>query len=558
MFVVFEGIDGGGKTTLSNMVATLLRHRGLVVEHVREGGKFASNVTQAMRELGRDARNLAMTPRAELLLYLTREVQLAEEATRPALERADVVIADRYVYTAQTLAVHGRGMSPLEVAPLVAGAANGLLPELAVLVDVDPQVARARRRVSKLVTPDDKAPSRKGLAGTALQHRLREGYLALAARDPERWIVVDNTEADLQAMADALADVIAQARRDGVVTARTAMAHPAQPPALDGGDLARARRALIAWVDRRSPREPGLAAYFLDGVAGPEFDVRRRALAPRVPSEVAAGLRWLDDPESWHLRRALAPQAPEQVARSLASPARAHPDAHGLLCALVGITPREVATALWGRDDEPAWELRAQLPADQAARSLGAVAGERAWAVRERWIASRGGLAAIDDVATATLACEAVEAVGDDRAWQVRKALRQVAPVAALDSTYLLVDDRSWKWRERSIERAAKIVMRTIGQHLDPRAWALRERAIACCEETFDSLIGVDTEVAWRMREAALARWPGSVVKSLGPLATTERGQAMICAGLARSPHDVALWRHALIVGTPGGGAVRW
>jgi len=83
-----------------------------------------------MRELGRDARNLALTPRAELMLYLTREVQLLEEATRPALARADVVIADRYVYTAETLAVHGRGMSPHEVTPVVTAAANGLVPDL--------------------------------------------------------------------------------------------------------------------------------------------------------------------------------------------------------------------------------------------------------------------------------------------------------------------------------------------------------------------------------------------------------------------------------------------
>ena len=88
---------------------------GLVVEHVREGGLFASSVTQALRELGRDSRNLALTPRAELMLYLTREVQLLDEATRPALERADIVIADRFVATAEVLAVYGRGLPAAEV-----------------------------------------------------------------------------------------------------------------------------------------------------------------------------------------------------------------------------------------------------------------------------------------------------------------------------------------------------------------------------------------------------------------------------------------------------------
>ena len=549
-FVVFEGIDGGGKTTLSNLVAGLLRQRGLVVEHVREGGKFASAVTQAMRELGRDARNLAMTPRAELMLYLTREVQLLEEATRPALGRADIVLADRYVYTAETLAVHGRGMELAQVAPLVEAAAAGLWPELAVLVDVDPHVARARRRASKLVAPDAKPPSRKGLAGTALQHRLREGYRALAARDPERWIVVDNTEADLHAMAEALADIVEHTHR---AKRRGPFTPPANTPApLTATDPAAAQAALLAWIDRRSAREPALAAYFLDGVPGPEFDARREALATRAPAVVAAGLRWLDDASAWRLRHALADVSPGQVARSLASPAGARPEAEALLSKLAPLAPLEVAAALWGRDDEVAWRLRAELPGDAAMLSVAAVPGERAWAVRDRWLAGRGGLARIDEVASATVACLGVEAVGDPRAWEVRKAMRQVAPVAALDAVYLLDDERAWKWRERGVVRAPKIVMRSLGQSTDSRAWALRAKVAAHCEETFASILGLDDEAAWALREARAGAWPWAVVRSLGALAAAERGRAMIARALADAPGDVALWRHVAVVQARG------
>src|SRR4051812_14674148 len=103
LFIAFEGIDGGGKTTLSNRVAAELRERGLTVEHAREGGWFASRVTQSIRDLCRDARNLALVPRAELLLYVAREIQLAEEVLMPALARNDVVISDRYLYTAEVL-----------------------------------------------------------------------------------------------------------------------------------------------------------------------------------------------------------------------------------------------------------------------------------------------------------------------------------------------------------------------------------------------------------------------------------------------------------------------
>ena len=88
MHVAFEGIDGSGKMTLSNRVAKALRAEGLTVEHVREGGAFTSRVTQALRELGRDARNLALSPIAELLVYLAREAQLLAELTHAASSRS--------------------------------------------------------------------------------------------------------------------------------------------------------------------------------------------------------------------------------------------------------------------------------------------------------------------------------------------------------------------------------------------------------------------------------------------------------------------------------------
>jgi len=96
MFVVFEGIDGSGKTTLSNKVAATLDARGMPVRHIRADGKYASRVSEAIRELGRDARNLALVPEAEMLLYVARDVQLIEEVVRPALRDGDVVIADRF------------------------------------------------------------------------------------------------------------------------------------------------------------------------------------------------------------------------------------------------------------------------------------------------------------------------------------------------------------------------------------------------------------------------------------------------------------------------------
>src|SRR5678816_1383648 len=165
MFVVFEGIDGSGKTAVSNQVAAALRARGLPVRHVRADGRYASRVSEAIRDLGRDARHLELVPAAEMLLYVARDVQLIEQLVKPALRDGDIVIADRFLYTAQVLARHGRHLPAAYTDPILSAAAGGIVPDLVVLCDVDPALARARRKSAKLAAADRRPPARKGLAG---------------------------------------------------------------------------------------------------------------------------------------------------------------------------------------------------------------------------------------------------------------------------------------------------------------------------------------------------------------------------------------------------------
>src|SRR5205814_3832703 len=119
---------------------------------------------------------------------------------------------------------------------LVAAAANDLWPDLAFLIDVDPSVARGRRKVAKILAPDRRPVSRKGLTGSGLQTRLRASYRRLAEDDPARWIVVDNSDADLPQVVGAIVDGVAAARVDraaamGEVRARLARtASPFAPP----------------------------------------------------------------------------------------------------------------------------------------------------------------------------------------------------------------------------------------------------------------------------------------------------------------------------------------
>jgi dTMP kinase len=552
MFVVFEGIDGSGKTTVSNQVARRLREGGLSVEHLREGGKFSSAVTQGLREFGRDARNLALTPHAELFLYATRDVQLIDEMIRPALGRTDLVIADRFLYSAEVLARFGRGLPESATRPVLEAAAGGVQPDLVVLVDVDPHVARARRQVAKIVTPDRRPPSRKGLAGVGMQHRFRAGYRELAERDPARWAVIDN-EGDVETTVARVLALVEDARTHGVPAAleRFRAGLPAPPPAPALATPDEALELFLRRIDERSAREPQVAAYFLAGLWGRGIDERRRALSARAPEVVLYGLSGLDDPTSWELREALTEKAPGRVARSLSRLSHRHPRARRLRAALVGMVPADVVASLDGIGDEEAWALRDRLYStapDVVVGSTTTLRDGRAGAMRARWLAERGGLPALAAYEMARVACKAVTGVDDEAAWEIRQAAREGAPIAALASLLLVTSERAWKWRARWLDRAPKTVFATLRGSEDARAWEMRERLALTCKEAVDSLQGLDDARAWALRERCADVWASTVVKSLGPLAAAARGRALVERQLHRHGGNISLLKHAAAI----------
>jgi dTMP kinase len=574
MFVVFEGIDGSGKTTISNRVARALRAQGVTVEHVREGGAFASSVTQGIRDFCRDARNLALVPRAELLLYVAREVQLLEEVLDPARARADVVIADRYLYTAEVLARHGRDLPEAVVRPIVDSAAREVWPDLAFLIDIDPSVARGRRKVAKISLPDPRPASRKGLTGSGLQQRLRDGYRAVAAADPVRWVVIDNSDADLDEVIAFVLETIERARamrREQLpppyAAAATAPAAPlalAAAPAVDpdGAASGADARAVIAtflalfldWVDRRMAREPLLAAYVLSGVSGTGVDERRLALAGSAPRVIARGLRGLCDGVSWRLRESLVEVATPEVALSLVEGAAAAAKAWTLRELAAAAAPAEVAASLVGLDDETAWALRAELyqrAPEAVLESLALLDSPRAWELRERWIAERGGLeTTVASYRAARAAARSVTGLEGERAWDVRKAARAAAPVAAIASLRGLGSEKAWRWRGRALPHAPKAVLATIAGLDDERAWAMRLDTAPRCREALDSMIGLDHAIAWEIREACLELWAPNVIRSLGVLVSGARGGQLLDRALARFPRNISLLKQAALIAT--------
>ena len=184
LFLTLEGGDGSGKTTQSQLLTEWLSAAGRTVVHSREPGGT---------ELGLEIRELLlhrrghMAPRAEALLYAADRAHNIATVVRPALERGDVVIQDRYLDSSVAYQGAGRVLDPVEVRDLSLWASEQLLPDLTILLDLDIVTGRARLDESR--TRYDRLEAE----AAEFHHRVREGYLALAAAEPERFLVLDAT-----------------------------------------------------------------------------------------------------------------------------------------------------------------------------------------------------------------------------------------------------------------------------------------------------------------------------------------------------------------------------
>lgn len=179
-FVVFEGGEGSGKSTASAAVAERLRAAGVTIVHTREpGGTHAG-------ELVRGLLHERLTPWAELFAFLVARAQLVEEVIRPALGRGETVICDRFSPSTFAYQVHARGLDEQQVRTANALATGGLEPDLVVYLDIDPEIGLRRKH-------GETEAIRTGLEGLAFHRKVREGYLAQAAADAARWLVIDGT-----------------------------------------------------------------------------------------------------------------------------------------------------------------------------------------------------------------------------------------------------------------------------------------------------------------------------------------------------------------------------
>jgi dTMP kinase len=111
-----------------------------------------------------------------------------------------------------------------------------------------------------------------------------------------------------------------------------------------------------------------------------------------------------------------------------------------------------------------------------------------------------------------------------------------------------LFDEKSWRWRAEYLRLAPKVVMAGIKRSLDEKAWEMRRAVVTDCKEAIDSIQDLDDERAWLLREAHVDTWPSTVVKSMGALADSARGKALLQRQLATYPANVSLLKHAASV----------
>ncbi|MEQ9085727.1 MAG: dTMP kinase [Pontimonas sp.] len=182
LFITFEGGDGSGKTTQINLLATWLESQGQTVVLTREPGGT---------DLGVELRNIVLhrkgfiAPRAEALLYAADRSHHIHSLVRPALERGEVVVQDRYLDSSVAYQGAGRVLDAEEVRELSLWATERLMPNLTVLLDVPASVAKARQAQT------EREYDRLEAEAEDFHTRVRESYLSLAEAEPERFLVVN-------------------------------------------------------------------------------------------------------------------------------------------------------------------------------------------------------------------------------------------------------------------------------------------------------------------------------------------------------------------------------
>lgn len=184
LFITFEGGEGTGKSVQTRALYRRLSKLAIPVVLTQEPGgtNFGRKIARQLKW----AEIKDISPLAELMLFNASRAQLVTEVIKPGLEKGKVVICDRYADSTTAYQGYSRGLDLAMVAAVNNAATHGVKPDLTVLLDVPVEAGLIRKKTARRDRFEREA--------LAFHHRVHEGYLKLAAKEPERWLVVDATQ----------------------------------------------------------------------------------------------------------------------------------------------------------------------------------------------------------------------------------------------------------------------------------------------------------------------------------------------------------------------------
>jgi dTMP kinase len=182
MFFSIDGGDGTGKSTQIKLFCQWLGTLGHQVVACRDPG--STPLGEAVRELLLHRHDLEIDRHSEMFLYMAARAQMVRQIIRPALAEGKTVVADRYLLANVVYQGYGGGLDVDTLWEVGRVATGGLMPELTVVLDLSAQLAASRLSGE---------PDRMEQQGDAFHRRVRDGFLAEAAREPERIVVVDTS-----------------------------------------------------------------------------------------------------------------------------------------------------------------------------------------------------------------------------------------------------------------------------------------------------------------------------------------------------------------------------
>jgi dTMP kinase len=187
VFITFEGPEGSGKTTQIGLLADHLRARGHNVLTTREPG--GTRIGDQIRAVLHDVTNIEMVPEAEILLYSASRAQLVGQVIRPALAQGTIVLSDRYADSTTAYQGYGRGLDLDLLTQITEFATGGLTPHLIIYLDCPVEQGLDRKRRASALEAGEW--NRLDQETVEFHRRVRQGYLTLAADEPDRWLLLD-------------------------------------------------------------------------------------------------------------------------------------------------------------------------------------------------------------------------------------------------------------------------------------------------------------------------------------------------------------------------------